>query len=88
VPTTRPRHTITETDDIRAMLDDAARRWPERAGRERELLLELLRSGHAETRAVLANYEREVERQQALVDDFEGLVDVDLLLGGAAWQRR
>lgn len=26
--TTRPRHTITETDDIAAALDAAARRWP------------------------------------------------------------
>lgn len=28
VPTTRPRHQITETDDICAALDLAAQRWP------------------------------------------------------------
>lgn len=27
--TTRPRHTITETDDVAAALDLAAERWPE-----------------------------------------------------------
>lgn len=29
VPTTRPRHPVTETDDIAAILDEAARRWPD-----------------------------------------------------------
>lgn len=28
VPTTRPRHFVTETDDLAAALDAAARRWP------------------------------------------------------------
>jgi len=28
VPTTRPRHTITETDEVARALDAAARRWP------------------------------------------------------------
>lgn len=28
MPTTRPRHQITETDDISAALDLAAERWP------------------------------------------------------------
>ncbi len=27
MPTTRPRHPITETDEIAAILDEAARRW-------------------------------------------------------------
>jgi hypothetical protein len=31
MPTARPRHMITETDDITAALDAAARRWPESA---------------------------------------------------------
>jgi len=29
VPTTRPRHPVTETDEIAEILDDAARKWPE-----------------------------------------------------------
>ncbi|MGI9118999.1 MAG: hypothetical protein ACR2G7_02525 [Acidimicrobiales bacterium] len=28
MPTTRPRHFVTETDDLAAALDAAARRWP------------------------------------------------------------
>lgn len=28
VPTTRPRHPVTETDEIAKILDDAARKWP------------------------------------------------------------
>lgn len=29
MPTTRPRHPVTETDEIAEILDDAARRWPD-----------------------------------------------------------
>lgn len=29
MPTTRPRHQITETDDIASALDLAAQRWPD-----------------------------------------------------------
>ncbi len=29
MPTTRPRHFVTETDDLAVALDGAARRWPE-----------------------------------------------------------
>lgn len=28
MPTTRPRHFVTETDDLANALDSAARRWP------------------------------------------------------------
>jgi hypothetical protein len=43
VPTTRPRHQITETPDVARALDAAARRWP---GEPRsKLLLRLLRAG-------------------------------------------
>jgi hypothetical protein len=44
MPTTRPRLTITETDDVAAALDAAAARWPEVRSR-RELLLRLLEQG-------------------------------------------
>ena len=44
MPTTRPRLTITETDDVAAALDAAADRWPEVRSR-RELLLRLVEQG-------------------------------------------
>jgi hypothetical protein len=44
MPTTRPRLTITETDDLAAALDAAAARWPEVRSR-RELLLRLVKEG-------------------------------------------
>jgi hypothetical protein len=44
VPTTRPRLTITETDDLAAALDAAAARWPD-VGSRRELLLRLVEQG-------------------------------------------
>jgi hypothetical protein len=44
VPTTRPRLTITETDDLAAALDAAAARWPDVRSR-RELLLRLVAQG-------------------------------------------
>lgn len=64
MPTTRPRHVITETDDIRLLLDDAARRWPEDRLNRRKLLLRLVQEGH---RAALQQYERHVaERREAI----------------------
>ena len=44
MPTTRPRLTITETDDVARALDAAAARWPE-VGSRRELLLRLVAHG-------------------------------------------
>jgi hypothetical protein len=46
MPTTRPRLTITETDELAATLDAAAERWPEIRSR-RELLLRLVQQGRA-----------------------------------------
>lgn len=60
--TTRPRHTITETDDVAAALDVAAERWP---GESRaELLRRLVAEGQRaleETRAT-----RRAERLEAV----------------------
>ncbi|MEA2280204.1 MAG: hypothetical protein QOK21_811 [Solirubrobacteraceae bacterium] len=44
VPTTRPRLTLTETDELADALDVAATRWPEIHSR-RELLLRLVEEG-------------------------------------------
>jgi hypothetical protein len=44
VPTTRPRLTLTETDELAEALELAAKRWPEVRSR-RELLLRLVEEG-------------------------------------------
>lgn len=46
MPTVRPRHVITETEFVSAVLDEAARRWPEDAQRRSKLLLRVLAAGH------------------------------------------
>jgi hypothetical protein len=46
MPTSRPRLTITETDEVAAALDAAAARWPEINSR-RELLLRLVAQGRS-----------------------------------------
>ncbi len=50
MPTTRPRHSITETDEVAAALEDAALRWPEDRESPGRLLARLLRAGHAAIR--------------------------------------
>ena len=47
MPTTRPRHTLTETDEIAQALDDAALAWPELRGDRGALLRKLVEAGHA-----------------------------------------
>lgn len=47
MPTTRPRHAVTETDPVAAALDDAATRWPEDRDNRARLLLRLIEAGHA-----------------------------------------
>lgn len=51
MPTTRPRHVITETDEVAQALDEAAQRWPEEGGNRRRLLLRLLTEGHRASHA-------------------------------------
>jgi hypothetical protein len=64
MPTARPRHTITETDEVTRALDDAARRWPDDRARPGKLLLDLLREGH---RAIVTEDERALaERRDAI----------------------
>jgi hypothetical protein len=44
VPTARPRYTVTETDELRAALDDIAREHPEIAGDRNALFRRLVES--------------------------------------------
>jgi hypothetical protein len=60
----RPRHTITQTDEVTRALDDAARRWPEDRARPAKLLLSLVREGQ---RAIAVEDERATaERRDAI----------------------
>lgn len=46
MPTTKPRHVITETGEVAEALADAATRWPELRSRPGELLKRLIAEGH------------------------------------------
>lgn len=61
VPTTRPRHQVTETPSIGRALDRAAARWP---GEPRgKLLVRLVQAGSA----ALADESREIVRRRRTV---------------------
>ena len=60
MPTTRPRLTITETDEVAAALDAAAARWPDVRSR-RELLLRLVEEGRE---VIDRGRDEETERRQ------------------------
>lgn len=87
MPTTRPRYTLTDTGAVREMLDLAHRRWPDVDDR-RQLLLRLAATGRD---AIAADVDAEDRgrrraRQQEALRRAGELVDVDLLLGDAAWR--
>jgi hypothetical protein len=46
MPTARPRHVITETDEVARALDDAAKRWPADSNSRAKLLVHLVEEGH------------------------------------------
>ena len=54
MPTTRPRLTITETDDVARMLDVAAERWPQDRASRARLLRHLAERGAEAARDDLA----------------------------------
>ncbi len=63
MPTTRPRHFVTETDDLSRALDDAARRWPKLS--RSQLIVRLALKGHDATG--IAEEEQRRERLQAVL---------------------
>jgi hypothetical protein len=69
VPTARPRHTITETDEISEALEDAARRWPDDRARPGKLLVSLVREGR---RAIAGERERAVADRRDAVERSRG----------------
>jgi hypothetical protein len=68
MPTTRPRLTITETDELAEALDAAAARWPEVDSR-RELLLRLVEQGRA---VIERDREMQLERRRAAIRGTSG----------------
>jgi hypothetical protein len=64
MPTSHPRHTITETSDVAGALDDAARHWPEQASKRGQLLLRLVQEGHRALEREDA--EAQIQRREAV----------------------
>jgi hypothetical protein len=66
MPTSRPRHTVTESDEVRRALDAAAERWPEDKGVRGRLLVRLVEEGHraigGERAATIAAREAAIRR--------------------------
>ncbi len=62
MPTTRPRHAITETPEIAHALEVARRRWPAHAESPSRLLRELISAG---AESIDAQSESEIEQRLA-----------------------
>ena len=69
MPTTRPRHAITETPEISAALKAAAQRWPADRGRPAALLRRLIEAG---AESVAAQSECGAERRRAAIAKASG----------------
>ncbi|MCH9666614.1 MAG: hypothetical protein K0U80_01900 [Actinomycetia bacterium] len=67
MPTTRPRHLVTETDDLAAALDRAAAQWPELS--RPQLLVRL--ALHADRLSQDSHRERR-RRRLAAINDLSG----------------
>jgi hypothetical protein len=77
MPTTRPRHLITETDDLAAALDIAAAQWP---GVSRPQLLVKLAITAAEPLAAEAVRQRRLAAHERIAGgEFAGLYPPDYL---------
>jgi hypothetical protein len=87
VPTTRPRYTVTDTAEVREMLDLAHRAWPDVADRK-ELLLRLAAEGRDALQKQLDDDNRVRRRadQDEAMNRAATLMDIDLLLTDAAWK--
>lgn len=87
MPTTRPRYTVTDTAEVKEMLDVAQRAWPEVTDRK-QLLLRLAAAGHDAIRAGLDGRDEAQRRarQREAMSRAAELMDVDVLLADAAWR--
>jgi hypothetical protein len=87
MPTTQPRYTVTDTGEVRDMLDLAQRRWPDVHDR-RQLLLRLAASGadHIASELDGAAFGEQRGRQLDAVRRASTLLDAEVLLSDAAWR--
>jgi hypothetical protein len=87
VPTTHPRYTVTDTGEMREMLDLAHRRWPDVRDR-RQLLLRLAGAGAERVASELdtAAAESRREHQRDALSRAAELIDAETLLADGAWQ--
>lgn len=87
MPTTHPRYTVTDTGELREMLDAAQRRWPEISDRRR-LLLKLVEAGAEEVAAEAERVNGEAlrVRQANAWERSLQYVDVEVLLSDEAWR--
>ncbi len=69
MPTTRPRHFVTETDDLAAALDAASRRWPSLS--RPQLLVRLALEGHQAGQQV---HDERRRRRRAAVEKHSGIL--------------
>lgn len=78
MPTTRPRHFVTETDELREALDEAAQRWPG-LGRS-QLIVRLALEGQRACQAAIEQRRRKrleaIERTSGI---FSGMYKDDYL---------
>ncbi|MBB6392745.1 hypothetical protein [Microbacterium thalassium] len=74
MPTTRPRHTVTETDDVARALDAASRQWPELRDDRAALLRRLIARGHESLNACGAE---ELTRRRAALAALSGSMTGD-----------
>lgn len=64
MPTTRPRHFVTETDELAEALNAAAQRWPELSHSKNKLIIRLALDGH---RAHEQSSHQEAERRLGVI---------------------
>lgn len=72
MPTSRPRYTLTETDELAAALDAAATLWPELQGDRTALLRRVVELG---TRTVTERHEDKTAARIAVIRRVAGSFD-------------
>jgi len=69
MPTSLQRYAITETPDVKAWLDGAAKAWPDQAGNRSALIKRLLEAGY---RSAATDIDQAVQRRCRLIEAASG----------------